>query len=133
MRRFLDENINTWENRDIVSILRYDGNISYEDKCGVSRKYYPDFLVKYKKGKSKIIEIKGSRKYNNFHEKFNAARKKHGDYYVVYGEKELKELGIYLTREAYLREFFIKNYKDIVFYKNKKTQKMEKRIEKWLK
>jgi hypothetical protein len=122
-----------WESDDIASIDRYVGSIPYEDKDGISRKYYPDFIVKYNSGKSKIIEIKGSKKYNNFHEKFNAARKIYGMGYLVYEEKDLKRMGIHFGRESYLREFYKKYNGRIVFYNNSKIDKLKDRIREWLK
>ncbi len=122
-----------WESKDIESISRYDGSIEYFDCGGKKRKYYPDFVVCYKNGNEKIIEIKGSKKYNNFHEKFNAARIKHGINYIVLEEKDLLSMGIKFKTESYLKSFYKKNYSDITFFNNDKTNKIKERIEKWLK
>lgn len=120
-----------WESSEIKSIDRYDGYIEYFDLNGVCRKYYPDFLVTYH-GSKKIVEIKGSKKYNNFHEKFNAARKKYGINYVVYGENDLREFGIFFRRKSFLIDFYRKYYDQIEFYENEKILKLKGNIEKWL-
>lgn len=122
-----------WESKDISSIERYNGSIEYIDQQNKMRKYYPDFIVNYTNGKKKIIEIKGAKKYKNYHEKFNAARRKHGLNYIVYEEADLKEMGIYFRKESFLRSFYRKNNKFIRFYDNKKTRLFKKRIELWLK
>lgn len=122
-----------WESKDILSIRRYDGNIEYIDENGKKRRYYPDFIVRYKNGKEKIIEIKGTKKYHNYHDKFNSARKKHGINYIVYEERELKEMGIYFRKEEYLKKVYTKYYNDIVFYNNEKTKALKERIKLWLK
>ena len=122
-----------WESKEIKSIKRYDGYMDYFDGKGILRKYFPDFIVDFSDGKSKIIEIKGSKKYNNFHEKFNAARKKHGINYIVYEEKDLVNLGINFRRETFLREFYRKYYNEILFDDNERIRNLKKRIEEWLK
>jgi uncharacterized protein (DUF1330 family) len=121
-----------WVSKDISSIERYGGSITYTDSSGKKRKYYPDFIVQYKNKNKKIIEIKGSKKYNNFHEKFNAARKKHGMNYLVYEEKDLIAMGIKFRTESYLKNFYKKHNKDIVFYDNEKTKLLKGRIKSWL-
>jgi len=122
-----------WENVEIKSIERFVGSISYVDPKSCKRKYYPDFFVKYSNGKTRIVEIKGSKEYNNFHEKFNAGIKEFGSRYVVYGLNDLYNMGIYVRRETYLREFYRKYYDEIVFYENSKTESLKVKIKKWLK
>jgi len=122
-----------WNAKNISKIERYGKSIVYFDKEGKERRYFPDFVVYYKNSKKKIIEIKGSRKYNNFHEKFNAARKKHGVNYVVYEENDLRDIGILVDNEKYLRDFYRGNHKNIIFFKNKKTETLKERIKQWLK
>jgi len=120
------------KNPDIKSIKRYVGKIEYIKNNGCKSFYYPDFVVKFKNGKSKIIEIKGSKKYNHFHEKFNAAKKKWGVNYIVYGQKELYKLGILVRKKRYWKYFFEQGY-NVVFNKNSKSQNFVKEIKKWQK
>ena len=124
--------VRCWESKNILSIERYNGSIGYLDPIGKKRRYYPDFIVKFKNGTKKIVEIKGSKKYNNFLEKFNAARKKHGINYIVYEEDDLKDINIFFRRESFLRDFYRKYFKEITFYKNKRVDEFMRRIEKWL-
>lgn len=121
-----------WTNPMIDSIVRYEGSIDYFDSYGIKRKYFPDFIVKYADGEQKVIEIKGTKKYNNFHEKFNAALVKHGANYVVLEESDLLKLGIHFRRETYLADFYKKYYNEITFFENRKTKLLIPRIEKWL-
>jgi len=121
-----------WENPDIVSIERYVGYIEYINDKSKKSKYYPDFLVTFKNGIKKIVEIKGSKKYHNFHEKFNAAKRKWGASYVVYGKKELYKLGIKFRQKQYCLDFFKKGY-EIEFNNNPKTRKFKEQIKKWQK
>jgi hypothetical protein len=121
-----------WENADILSIERYVGSIDYYKADGSKSRYYPDFIVTFKNGSKKIIEIKGSKKYNNFHEKFNAAKKKWKMNYIVKGQKELYKLGINVRQEQYWKYFFSKGY-DVVFNKNSKSQNFRKKVDEWQK
>ena len=121
-----------WESKKIKRIDRYDGFIEYFDTKDKKRRYYPDFVVEFCNGIKKIVEIKGTKKYNNFLDKFNAARKKLGINYVVYEEGDLKDMGIYFRRESYLKGFYKKYYSEITFYANAKTKEFKKRVEKWL-
>ena len=125
--------VHCWNDDKILDIQRYNGYIDYFDNSGVKRKYYPDFVVTYSSGKKRVIEIKGSKKYNNFHEKFNAARAKLDLLYMVVEESDLASYGIHFRRESYLKNFYKKHYHEIVFYDNKKTRAFKKRIEEWLK
>lgn len=122
-----------WESDKVRSIKRYTGSIKYKDVNGITRSYYPDFNVDYNNGKTRIVEIKGSKEYNNFHEKFNAAIKEFGIGYIVYGLKDLYEMGIYVRRETYLKSLFRKYYEEINFYKNDKTESLQEKINQWLK
>jgi hypothetical protein len=124
--------VHCWESKEVKDIQRYIGAIDYLDKNGINRKYYPDFVVTYASGKKKVVEIKGSKKYNNFHEKFNAARKKFGFGYLVIEESDLRDYGIYFRRESYLKDFYRKYYHEISFYKNEKTKKFKERVSEWL-
>jgi len=121
-----------WENKNISSIMRYKGSIEYCNDNGVLSRYFPDFIVTFKNGTKKIVEIKGSRKYRSFHEKFNAAKKKWEANYVVYGQKEMYKMGITFRRKPYILNFINKNYK-ITFNHNKKTNAFMEQIDKWLK
>jgi len=125
--------VHCWNSKDIISIERYGKSLTYIDVNGKARRYYPDFIVEYKNNKKKIVEIKGSRKYNNFHDKFNAARKKHGINYVVYEEKDINKMGILFRKERWLMDFYRKYNKYIKFYDNEKTRIMKERIKSWLK
>ena len=118
-----------WESKEIKSIDRYDGSIEYFDSKNNKRRYYPDFVVEFCNGRKKIVEIKGTKKYNNFLEKFNVARKLFGINYIVYEENDLKDLDIYFRRESYLRDFYRKYYSEITFYNNEKTKEFKKRID----
>ncbi len=120
-----------WE-RDI-KIERHSGFIKYNDSMGVERKYFPDFLIDDASGRKKIVEIKGSKSYNNFLEKFNAARTKYGADYFVIEEKDMVRLGLNFRSEAFLRNFYIKYNSEITFFKNKKTDIFKERIKSWLK
>lgn len=125
--------VKCWESEDIDSIQRYDGSIPYFDTSGKKRLYFPDFVVNYKNGISRIVEIKGSKKYNNFHEKFNAAKVKHGISYIVYEERDLIDMGIHFRRDSFLKQFYQKYYNEITFFNNKKVTQFREKIEKWLK
>ena len=122
-----------WKSDDIVSISRCKDILNYIDASGVGRKYYPDFLVSFKNGTTKVIEIKGSTKYNNFLEKTNAAREKYGYNYLVIDEHDLQKMGILFKRESYLKEFFREYLSEIQFFDNEKTRNLRKRIEQWQK
>lgn len=121
-----------WESSLIKSISRFGQSIEYYDSEGIQRRYHPDFLVRYSDDKSKIVEVKGSKKYNNFIEKFNAAKKQFGARYVVYGKKELYNLGICFWKPTFLRNFYKEYRHEIRFDDNARTRKMKKRIEEWL-
>ena len=122
-----------WNSEEVKDIRRYEGSIEYFDSKGTKRRYYPDFVVEYSSGKKKVVEIKGSKKYNNFHEKFNAARKMLGLSYIVIEESDLREYSIFFRRESYLKEFYKKYYHEITFYNNERTNKFKERIKEWLK
>jgi len=120
------------ESDSIKSIERYVGSIDYINEAGRGAKYFPDFTVTYSNSFKKIVEIKGSKKYNNFHEKFKAAKKIWGANYVVYGQKELYSLGIKVRQKKYWKNFFSKGY-NVKFDNNKKAQNFKKEIEAWQK
>jgi hypothetical protein len=122
-----------WESEDVLDIQRYEGNIKYRDLDDKERRYYPDFVVTTKSGVKRVVEIKGSKKYNNFHEKFNAARKMFGFGYLVIEERDLIDMGIKFRRESWLKGFYKKYYSEITFYNNKKIRKFKVRIKEWLK
>ena len=52
---------------------------------------------------------------------------------MVIEECDLKDFGIDFRKESYLRNFYKKYYHEIHLFDNKKTRKLKKRIEKWLK
>ena len=86
----------------------------------------------YSNGVKKIVEIKGSKKYNNFHEKFAAALRKWKSNYIVYGQKELYKLGVKVRQEKYWKDFFNKGY-NVKFNNNATAQKFKRRVESWQK
>lgn len=121
-----------WKSKKVESISRYNGSVEYVDVNNRKRRYYPDFVVEYVDGKSIVVEIKGSKKYNNFHEKFNAAKKNFKSGYIVLEEKDLEKLGICFRKKSYLKSFYKEHINEIEFYKNPKTKTFIKRIKQWL-
>jgi len=95
MMLHLDSNPNVefWSYEKIV--IEYVSN----KKTNKIRKYYPDFLVKYKDGRSELIEVKPKRKLEQaiVKKKMEAAVvwcANHGMTYRIITEIQLKELNI---------------------------------------
>ena len=66
----------------------------------------------------------------HFLEKFNAARKLWGFGYVVYGEKDLYEMGIQFRSRKFWIDFLAKKYK-IRFHNNSITRSLKRKIKLW--
>jgi len=95
MMLHLDSNpdVEFWSYEKIV--IEYVSNI----RTKKIRKYYPDFLVKYKDGRSELIEIKPKRKLEQAAVKKKMAAAllwcaKHGMTYRIITEIQLKELSL---------------------------------------
>ena len=88
-----DPNVETWSYEKTV--IEYVSNV----RTKKIRKYYPDFLVKYKDGRVELLEVKPKRKLEQLtvRKKAEAARewcKVNGLTYKILTEVELKELGL---------------------------------------
>jgi hypothetical protein len=85
--------VETWSYEKVV--IEYISNV----RCMKVRKYYPDFLVRYKDGSSELIEVKPKRKLEQptVRKKAQAARawcEEHGMTYRMITEIELKVMGL---------------------------------------
>ena len=92
---YLDGNpdIDTWTYEELV--IEYVSNI----RSKKIRKYYPDFLLKYKDGHSEVVEVKPKRKLDQaIIKKKTAAAKQwchfNGLTFIILTEIELKQLGL---------------------------------------
>ena len=92
---YLDENpeVEAWSYEKTV--IEYVSNV----RSKKIRKYYPDFLVKYKDGRSELIEVKPKRKLEQLtvKKKMTAAMlwcSERGMSYRIMTEVQLKELGL---------------------------------------
>jgi hypothetical protein len=92
---YLDENpeVEFWSYEKTV--IEYVSNV----RTKKIRKYYPDFLVKYKDGRTELIEVKPKRKLEQLTVKKKAEAAKswcetNGLSYKILTEFELKELGL---------------------------------------
>jgi hypothetical protein len=92
---YLDENpdVESWSYEKTV--IEYVSNV----RSKKIRKYYPDFLVKYKDGRSELIEVKPKRKLEQLtvKKKMTAAMlwcSERGMSYRIMTEVQLKELGL---------------------------------------
>jgi hypothetical protein len=92
---FLDSNpeVETWSYESVV--IEYISNV----RCMKVRKYYPDFLVKYRDGRTELIEVKPKRKLEQLtvKKKMTAAMlwcAERGMTYRIMTEVHLKELGL---------------------------------------
>jgi hypothetical protein len=92
---YLDENpeVEAWSYEKTV--IEYVSNV----RSKKIRKYYPDFFVKYKDGRTELIEVKPKRKLEQLtvKKKADAARewcKVNGLTYKILTEVELKDLGL---------------------------------------
>ena len=120
------------ESADVESIRRFDGYVPYSIN-GVQKRYYPDFLVSFKNGDKKIVEIKGE--LTRFAiEKELAAKKLYGVGYKMLRQQDLHALGLFVRREMFLREWYPKAFQHAVqFNRNGAYLRWRDRIEKWLK
>jgi TnsA endonuclease N terminal len=88
-----DPEVETWTYEQTV--IPYVSNI----RTKKVRKYYPDFLVKYRDGRTEVIEVKPKRKLEQLtvRKKADSARtwcSDHGYVYRILTEIELKDLGL---------------------------------------
>lgn len=88
-----DPNVETWSYEKTV--IEYVSNV----RTKKIRKYYPDFLVKYKDGRVELLEVKPKRKLEQLavKKKAEAANvwcQANGSTYKILTEIELKELGL---------------------------------------
>jgi len=88
-----DPDVDTWNYEKII--IEYVSNT----RTKKTRKYYPDFYVRYKDGREEIIEVKQKRKLDQaiVKKKAEAARQwcsVHGMTYRILTELELKDLHI---------------------------------------
>jgi len=121
------------ENDKIEKVKRFKEKITYYDKNGIKRNYHPDFIVNFKNGESKIIEIKGHLA-NNTIEKKEAALREYGKKYEILKQKDLYKLGLFVRSEPFLREWYKKifdNY-NVCFNENKCYLNWKERIIKWI-
>ncbi len=77
------------------TVIEYVSNV----RTKKVRKYYPDFLVRYKDGRTELIEVKPKRKLEQavIKKKMTAALlwcAEHGMTYRIVTEIQLKELGL---------------------------------------
>lgn len=93
--KYLDDNadVSVWSYEKVV--IEYISNA----RTKKLRKYYPDFLVIYRDGRTELIEIKPKRKLDQLiiKKKTSAATvwcEANGIIYKILTEIELKELGI---------------------------------------
>jgi len=110
-----------FKNSKILEIKRSDKKIPYKDKANKTRNYYPDFEIKTKNN-SYLVEIKGNKVFHNYNEKLNAAKKIFGEKYIVFSLKELKNRGILVRSDVYVRRQVTPYLKDIRFIDNKAVQ-----------
>jgi len=126
-----------FENKNIESINRYNGYLIYKDVNGRKRRYFPDFIVKYKDGNRKIIEIKGNKNVSYIKEKSDVAQKTFGMEYETYNQKDLYNMGLKVRTVSFLKEWYGKIFKNynIKLENNEVTRRLMNRIKsnKWRK
>lgn len=102
-----------WCLKENIKIKRYDKNpIDYIDENGVSRKYYPDFII----NENDVVEIKGSglwyrKNYQRNILKIEAAKNKFDNYIVLFDKDKSLKTYYKTARKIHSETYGKKNYK----------------------